>query len=229
MTKILFAILDAVHGILDVILQYGWIAVVAVIYAESGLMIGFFLPGDSLLFTAGALVQQGVFAINIHVFVWLLWLAAMAGNSTGYWFGRKVGRRLFVRENSRLFHQKNLQRAEAFYEKHGPKTIIIAMFIPIVRTFTPIVAGISKMPYRRFLLFNIIGALLWTVLITYLGYYVGASLREAGFNIEATAILIILLSLSPGIYHLLRDGKQRRAMWEGTKREVRILLRKEKR
>ena len=212
--------------ILELITPVGWIAVVGVIFAETGLMIGFFLPGDSLLFTAGALVQQGVFHVNIHLFVALLFSASILGNSTGYWFGRKIGRRLFMRQSSKLFHQKNLRMAEDFYNKHGPKTIIIAMFIPVVRTFTPIVAGISKMDYRRFLLFNVIGALLWTVLITYLGYFAGGALQRAGFNIEITAILIILLSLSPGVYHLLKDKKQRLAMWNGTKRQIRFLLKR---
>lgn len=214
--------------ILELITHLGWIAVVAVIYAETGLMIGFFLPGDSLLFTAGALVQQGVFKVNIHLFVSLLFTASILGNSTGYWFGRKIGRKLFMRQNSKLFHQKNLRMAEDFYLKHGAKTIIIAMFVPIVRTFTPIVAGISKMDYRRFLFFNVIGALLWTVLITYLGYFAGGALQRAGFNIEVTAIIIILLSLSPGFYHLLKDEKQRKAMWNGTKRQVSVLFNRKK-
>jgi len=215
--------------ILNTIVHFGWLAVVFVIFAESGLMIGFFLPGDSLLFTAGFLVQQQVFHINIHLFVALLFIAAICGNSTGYLFGRKIGRKLFLRENSRLFHQKNLQRAEAFYEKNGPKTIILAMFVPIVRTFTPIVAGISRMPYRRFLMFNIIGAALWTGIITYLGYYAGNALHSAGINIEVAALVVVFISLLPGIYHLLKDKKQRATLWAGTKREISMLLHLRKR
>ena len=213
-------------SLLEIITHLGWLAVLAVIYAESGLMIGFFLPGDSLLFTAGFLTQQQVFHINIHVFVFLLFIAAVAGTSTGYAFGYKVGRKLFEKQNNRLFHQKNLRRAEEFYEKHGPKTIIIAMFIPIIRTFTPIVAGVSKMTYRRFLLFNIIGAFLWVSSTTYLGYFAGDFLKKTGFNIELTAIIIILISISPGIYHLLKDSKQRKALWNGTIREVKSFFKK---
>lgn len=198
-----------VEAILDYITHFGWIAVVAVIFAETGLMVGFFLPGDSLLFTAGVLVQREVFPINIHLFVSLLFIASILGNSTGYMFGHKVGRRLFRRQDSRFFRQEYLQRAEEFYEKHGSKTIIIAMFIPIVRTFTPIVAGISKMSYRKFLTFNIIGAAIWTGGFTYLGYFAGSYIQQIGLNIELTALIIIFLSLLPGIIHVLKEPEHR--------------------
>ena len=214
--------------LLNAIIHIGWLAVVFVIFAESGLMIGFFLPGDSLLFTAGFLVQQQIFHINIHVFVLLLFIASICGNSLGYFFGRKIGRKLFLRKNSRLFRQKNLHRAEAFYEKHGPKTIILAMFVPIVRTFTPIVAGISNMSYKRFLMFNVIGAALWTGTMTYLGYYAGDTLQKGGINIEGAALIVVFVSILPGLYHLLKDKGQRKAFWNGTKRELALLFTKKK-
>src|SRR5690349_10394843 len=119
------------EGLIEFITGLGWLAVLAVIYAESGLLIGFFLPGDSLLFTAGFLAHEGIFAINIHAFVALLFVAAVAGDSTGYAFGSRVGRKLFERENSRFFRTENLERAERFYKKHGAKTIVLARFIPV--------------------------------------------------------------------------------------------------
>lgn len=197
------------EALLEFITHFGPFAVAAVIFAETGLMVGFFLPGDSLLFTAGFLVQQNIFAINIHAFVLLLFLASIAGNSTGYMFGQRVGRRLFRREDSRFFRQEYLQRAEEFYERHGSRTIILAMFVPIVRTFTPIVAGISHMSYRKFLLFNVIGAAIWIGGFTYLGYFAGSYIRAAGINIELAALIIIALSLLPGIIHVLKEPQRR--------------------
>ena len=216
-------------ALLNFITGIGFLAVLAVIYAESGLLIGFFLPGDSLLFTTGFLVQQGIFAINIHYAVILLFVAAALGESTGYLFGRKVGRKLFERRNSRFFRRENLLRAETFYEKYGPITIVLACFIPFVRTFVPIVAGISKMEYRRFIPFNIIGALSWTASFTYIGYYAGSFLEARGINVEMAAVIIILISISPMIFHVLRDGDRRRGLVAATRREIAIILGRQKR
>ncbi len=212
---------------------FGVFAILFVIYAESGLLIGFFFPGDSLLFTAGFLFQQnilpGAIPINIHIFALLLFIAASLGQSTGYVFGKKVGRKLFDRENTRFFRKENLVRTEQFYEKHGPIAIVLACFVPIIRTFVPIVAGISKMSYRQFVPFNLIGAFTWTYLFTYLGYFAGAQLEEWGINVEVAAIIIILLSISPMLYHAFKEPHRRKALWEGTKREIRIIFRKESR
>lgn len=197
------------EALLEFITHFGPYAVAAVIFAETGLMVGFFLPGDSLLFTAGFLVQQGIFEINIHFFAALLFAASVAGNSTGYFFGHRVGRRLFRKEDSRFFRKEYLLKAEEFYEKNGPKTIILAMFVPIVRTFTPIVAGISHMQYRKFLFFNVIGAMIWAVGFTYLGYFAGSYIRAMGINIEVAALIIIALSLLPGIIHILKEPEHR--------------------
>lgn len=221
------------EALINFITGFGIFAILFVIYAESGLLIGFLFPGDSLLFTAGFLFQQGIFPgaipINIHVFAFLLFIAASLGQSTGYLFGKKVGRKLFDKENGRLFRKENLVRTEAFYDKHGPVAIVLACFVPIVRTFVPIVAGISKMSYKQFLPFNIIGAFLWTFSFTYLGFYAGRILHAMGINVEMAALIIIVLSISPMLYHALKEPARRKAMWEGTKRELRILLKREKR
>lgn len=222
------------EALITIITGFGIAAVLLVIFAESGLLIGFFLPGDSLLFTAGFLVQQAAqgmsisLNINIHLFAFLLFIAAAAGESTGYFFGKKVGRKLFDRTNSRFFRKENLVRAENFYAKYGPIAIILACFIPIVRTFTPIVAGVSRMTYRQFIPYNLIGAFTWTYTFTYLGYYAGAGLHAVGINIEVAALIIIFLSISPMLYHVLKDADRRKALWAGTKREIAILFSKKK-
>lgn len=198
------------EALLEFITHFGPYAVAAVIFAETGLMVGFFLPGDSLLFTAGFLVQQEIFSINIHLFVAMLFIASIVGNSTGYLFGHRVGRRLFRREDSRFFRREYLQKAEEFYERHGSKTIILAMFVPIVRTFTPIVAGISGMNYQKFLMFNVIGAAFWVGGFTYLGFFAGEYIKALGINIEVAALIIITLSLLPGVIHVLKEPEHRK-------------------
>lgn len=215
--------------LLNLITKLGPFAVLAVIYAESGLLIGFFFPGDSLLFTAGFLAQQNIFHINIHLFVLLLFIGASLGQSTGYVFGKKVGRKLFEKKDSRLFRKENLVRAEEFYNKRGPIAIVIACFVPIVRTFVPIVAGVSKMRYREFIIFNILGAALWTASFTYLGYYAGKIIHDAGINVEVAALIIIFLSISPMLIHAFKDRDRRKALIAGTKRELRIVFGREKR
>jgi membrane-associated protein len=223
----------AMEAFINLITGFGIFAILFVIYAESGLLIGFFFPGDSLLFTAGFLFQQGLLPgaipINIHIFAFLLFVAASLGQSTGYLFGKRVGRKLFDKPNTRIFRKENLVRTEEFYDKHGPIAIVLACFVPIIRTFVPIVAGISKMTYKQFLPFNLIGAFTWTYSFTYLGFYAGKVLHDMGINVEVAAIIIILLSISPMLYHFLKDKSHRKALWEGTKREVRILFKREKR
>ena len=212
----------AVPGLdlVDLIIGLGIFAVLIVIFAESGLLIGFFLPGDSLLFTAGALYATGILPgnvpINIHFFVILLFIAAVLGDSVGYWFGRKAGPRIFKKPDARIFKQAHIQNAQNFYEKHGGKTIVMARFVPIVRTFAPIVAGAGKMDYRRFLGFNLIGGFLWTFGITYLGYFAGKALIAAGIEIDSVILpiiaLIILISVLPPAIHILKDKKNRTAI-----------------
>lgn len=204
------------------------IGVAAVVFAESGLLIGFFLPGDSLLFTTGFLIYSGFLGVNIHLAVFIIFIAAVLGDSVGYWFGRKAGPRIFKKPDARLFKQEYIQRAQTFYEKHGGKTIIIARFIPIVRTFAPIVAGASRMDYRRFLSFNIIGGFLWAAGVTYLGYGLGGLFESAGIEIDHVLLpiiaLIIFISILPGIIHLIRDKKLRVDLWNGTIREIKSIF-----
>lgn len=216
------------EALIHLITGIGFVAVLFAIFAESGLLIGFFLPGDSLLFTAGFLVQQDVFSINIHLFVLLLFICAALGDSVGYAFGKRVGPKLFKRPNSRFFHQKNLEAAEAFYKRHGSKTIVLARFVPIVRTFAPIIAGVSNMHYRTFLSYNLIGAALWTATFTYLGYYAGQALTDMGVNIEVAALAIVALSIAPMIIHALKDAERRTLLIEGTKQQLQIVFRRTK-
>lgn len=223
--------------IVDLIIGLGIFAVIFVIFAESGLLIGFFLPGDSLLFTAGVLFHAGILPGNIpipfFVFVTLLFIAAVLGDSVGYWFGRKTGHRIFKKPDARIFKQSHIVRAQEFYEKHGGKTIIIARFVPIVRTFAPIVAGIGKMEYKKFITFNLIGGFIWTFGITYLGYFVGAAFEAAGVQIDHVILpfvaVILLISILPPAIHILKDKKMRNALWEGTKREVSSIFSRKKR
>lgn len=209
--------------LLEFIKWFSIVGVAAIIFAESGLLIGFFLPGDSLLFATGFLIHSGVLNFNIHLAVLIVFIAAVLGDSVGYTFGRKVGPHIFKRQDARLFKQEYVQRAQAFYEKHGGKTIIIARFIPIVRTFAPIVAGAGKMEYRRFITFNLIGAFLWAAGITYAGYLLGGLFHQLGIEIDSILLplilVIIFISVLPPAIHIFKDKKTRTAFWEGTKRE----------
>ena len=222
--------LGAIPGLdlVDVIIGLGIFAILFVIFAESGLLIGFFLPGDSLLFTAGVLYHAGVLPGNIPiafpVFLILLFIAAVLGDTVGYWFGRKTGPRIFKKPDARLFKQSHVRTAQEFYEKHGGKTFIIARFVPIVRTFAPIIAGTANMHYQRFLMFNLIGGFLWTFGVTSLGYFVGAAFEAAGMDIDQVLLPIILgiilLSVAPPAWHVLKDKKRRIALWNGIKAEA---------
>ena len=188
----------------------GYIGIFAIVFAESGLFIGFFLPGDSLLFTAGFLASQDIFDIKILVLI--CFLGAVLGDSVGYLFGHKVGRRLFQRKDSLLFHKDNLIKAENFYEKHGKKTIVIARFMPMIRTFAPIVAGIGSMEYKTFLSYNIIGGLLWGVGITLAGFYLGNLIPDVDKYLLPIVAVIILLSVSPGLIHILKSARHRKQL-----------------
>ena len=216
--------------LIEFIKAAGVIGVVLVIFAESGLLFGFFLPGDTLLFTAGLLTHAGYVPVSIHVLVLAVFIAAVTGDSVGYAFGSRVGRKLFSRPNSRLFKQAHLIKAEEFYKKHGGKTIILARFVPAVRTFAPIVAGASKMPYAQFLAFNVAGALLWAVGVTYLGYYLGGWFESMGLEVDHVLLpmilLILFISVLPALIHLARNKQQRDALIELTKRQFKTLTRR---
>lgn len=214
------------YGIESLISTVGILGVAGIVFAESGLLIGFFLPGDSLLFTAGFLVHQDIIQFNVHLLALILFIAAALGDSTGYSFGRRAGRRLFKRKDSIVFHQENLRRAEEFYERHGAKTIIIARFVPIVRTFAPIIAGISKMRYRTFVTYNLIGAALWAAGLTYLGYFAGGVITSAGINIEYVILGIILLSILPPLLHIFKTKKNRDAIFGALRSQLNALFKK---
>ena len=210
------------ESFVHLITSFGILAILLVVFAESGLLIGFVLPGDSLLFTSGYMVQQNILHIDIHVFAILVFIAAVLGDSVGYSFGHKVGRKLFEKENSRFFKKKYLEQTEKFYDKHGSVTIVLARFAPIVRTFAPIVAGAGKMHYKTFLIFNLIGGFLWSSLFIYLGFYAGEILTKAGINIEVAALIIIFLSVSPMIIHVLKKPSFRATL----KKQILVLLSK---
>lgn len=189
------------------VVALGTVGVIAVIFIETGLFFGFFFPGDSLLFTAGFLASQGYVS-----FAWLLvgtFVAAVVGDSVGYAFGKKVGPTLFSREESVIFNRKHIIRAQNFYEKHGRKTIILARFMPIIRTFAPIVAGIGMMKYRTFILFNIIGAFIWTWGMLWLGYGLGTLIPNPDRYILPIVIVIILTSAAPALKEIFKEGYRR--------------------
>ena len=201
---------DLFHKMTDVenlVRVGGLTAMTAIIFAETGLMIGFFLPGDSLLVTAGVFAATG--RLNIWAVNGLLIVAAIVGDTVGYWFGRRMGKALFKRPKSLLFNPDHLRRAHDFYEKHGGKTIILARFMPIIRTFAPIVAGMGEMEYRRFLSFNVFGGLLWVISMTGIGYFLGRipGVRE---HIEIVIIIVVFLSILPGIIAFLREWMKKR-------------------
>jgi membrane-associated protein len=193
----------------------GLFIVFAIIFAESGLLIGFFLPGDSLLFTAGFLASAPEdLPESLHLPLgWLLvgcFLAAVIGDQVGYLFGRRVGPALFRRPDSRFFKQENIDKAQAFFDRHGARTIVLARFVPIVRTFAPIVAGVSTMKYRTFVTFNVIGGLLWAVGVTLLGFFLG----QVDFiekNLEVAILVIVAISLIPVALELLKARREKRS------------------
>ena len=189
----------------------GYIGLAIIVFVETGLMVGFFLPGDSLLVTAGLFAAKG--DLNIVVLNVLLMACAVAGDATGYYIGKKLGPALFRKEDSLLFKKKHLIATHEFYERHGGKTIIIARFVPIIRTFAPVVAGMAGMSYRRFAVFNIIGGVGWVFSMTMLGYGLVTVFPATEQHIEKVIIIVIFLSLLPGIIEFLR-ARARRARSE---------------
>ena len=191
----------------ELIPALGYIGITAIIFAESGLLIVFFLPGDSLLFTAGFLASQHIFDIKILTI--LSFIAAVLGDSVGYLFGQKVGKKLFQRKDSLIFHKDHLIKARQFYEKHGKKTIVLARFLPIIRTFAPIVAGMGDMKYSVFIVFNIVGGMIWAVGLTLAGYFLGNLIPDVDTYLFPIVIGIIMLSVSPHLIHIIKNKKDR--------------------
>jgi membrane-associated protein len=184
----------------------GYVVLTVIIFAETGLLVGFFLPGDSLLVTAGLLSAHGL--LDVYLLGAILSLAAVTGDSVGYTIGKAAGPKIFTREHSILFNRKHLSRAHAFYEKHGGKTIVLARFMPIIRTFAPVVAGVAEMHYRTFIVYNVVGGLAWVWGMLFTGYFLGRYIPGIDEHIDIVIIVVIFLSLLPGIISWLR---QRRA------------------
>jgi membrane-associated protein len=195
----------------QLIVNVGYIGVFAIIFAESGLFFGFFLPGDSLLLTAGLLASRNL--LNIWVLLLILPFAAILGDNVGYWFGKKAGPRIFNRENSRFFKRKNLLAAKAFYDKHGGKTIVIARFMPFIRTFAPIVAGGVEMQYRRFVIWNFFGGLMWAVGVTLVGFGIGTFFKDTvdpetlDKYFLLLIVAVIFISALPAMIHIWNDNR----------------------
>ncbi|MDO8523263.1 MAG: VTT domain-containing protein [bacterium] len=184
----------------------GYLGLFFIIFAESGLFIGFFLPGDSLLFTAGFLASQGY--LNIWMLAPLMFVGAVLGDNFGYAFGAKVGPALFKKEDSLLFHKDHLERARNFYEKKGPMTIVLARFLPVIRTFAPILAGVGKMEYKTFFFYNILGGALWSLGMTLLGYLLGSVVPNIDKYLLPIILTIIFVSFLPGIYHVFKNRRE---------------------
>jgi membrane-associated protein len=195
----------------NLIVTFGTIGLFLIVFAESGLFFGFFLPGDSLLFTAGLFAAEGT--LNLPLILVGCFIAAVAGDQVGYVFGQRVGPALFRRPDSRLFKQEYVERAQHFFARHGAKTIVIARFVPIVRTFAPILAGVGRMPYRTFVSFNVIGGLLWAVGVTLLGYWLGNLIPDIDRYLLPIIVLIIALSFVPMV---IEWRKRRREMADQT-------------
>ena len=199
----------------EIIVAVGLIGLFAIVFAESGLFFGFFLPGDSLLFTAGFLASQGFF--DLGTLMVLLSIAAIGGDSVGYWTGEKFGRRLFTREDSFWFNKKHLDTAHEFYERHGGKAIVLARFLPAVRTFVPIVAGMARMTYRKFLSFNVFGGLFWVVSLLGGGYVFGSIIPDVDRYLIPVVLLIIVVSALPTALHLYRENRAQIHTWLRTR------------
>lgn len=189
--------------LITLIQTLGYLGIWVIVFAESGLFFGFFFPGDSLLFTAGLLASQGF--LNVWWLTLVVVSAAILGDSVGYWFGAKVGPKIFTREDSFFFHKRHVERARIFYERYGPHALVLARFIPIVRTFTPILAGVGSMRYRTFLRYNFVGGILWGAGVTLLGYSLGTTIPGIDQYLLPIIFFIIAVSFLPVVWEVLKN------------------------
>jgi membrane-associated protein len=210
------ALVDLVTGLasgrysLDDLVHWGgYVVLVVIVFTETGLLVGFFLPGDSLLITAGLVAATGY--LNIWWLNGLLIVAAVVGDSVGYAIGRRLGPRLFTRPKSLLFNPRHVERTRAFYARHGSKTIVIARFVPIVRTFAPVVAGVGQMEYRKFVFYNVAGGVGWVTSMTWAGYLLGQVVPNIGERIHIVVAVVIVLSVIPIVVELVRERRRRSA------------------
>jgi membrane-associated protein len=186
----------------------GYVGLTAIVFIETGLLVGFFLPGDSLLVTAGLLASDPAFGLDVSLLGGILTVAAIVGDTVGYHIGKISGPRIFSREDSLLFHRKHLVAAERFYERHGGKTIILARFMPIIRTFAPVVAGVGQMAYGRFLAYNVVGGIAWVWSMLFTGYFLGRWVPGIAQHLEKIILLVIFLSILPGIIGWWRERRK---------------------
>jgi membrane-associated protein len=208
------SLLDLFHQLTNVrelVRVGGYVGLTGIIFAETGLLVGFFLPGDSLLVTAGLLASQPEFGLNVWALGALLTVAAIVGNTVGYVIGKASGPRLFTRDDSLLFKKKHLYRAEEFYRKHGGKTLVLARFMPIVRTFVPVVAGLANMPFAAYTAYNVLGGVLWIWSMLLIGYFLGRVVPGIDKYIELMIIAIVFLSVLPAIIAWWRDRSKTKA------------------
>jgi membrane-associated protein len=204
--ELLHGILSGAYTLDQLILWGGYLLLVGIVFTETGLLVGFFLPGDSLLITAGLLAGMG--SLNIWWLNGVVIAAAILGDSTGYAIGRRLGPRIFTRPKSMLFNPKHVQRTQRFYEKYGAKTIVIARFVPIIRTFAPVLAGVGSMRYRRFLTYNVVGGIGWVVSMTLAGYLLGQTVPNISKHMHELVIVIIVLSVIPIAVEVYRERRK---------------------
>lgn len=198
-------LLHRLHDLPTLVTWAGTVGLAAIIFTETGLFFGFFLPGDSVLVTAGLLISQGTVHLDIWTLGLLLNLAAILGDNTNYWIGRLSGPRIFRRDDSFFFRRRHVDRAHEFYTRHGPKTVVLARFMPIIRTFAPLVAGVGRMNYRTFLTFSVLGGTAWIWSMLLLGYFLGRKVPGVAQHIDLVIIAVIFVSILPGLIGWWRE------------------------
>jgi membrane-associated protein len=207
--EFLSGLVGGAYSLDDLIRWGGYFVLFAIVFTETGLLVGFFLPGDSLLITAGIVAAAG--GLNVWWLNVVLIVAAITGDSVGYAIGVRLGPRLFTRPQSLLFNPRHIGRTRAFYARHGPKTIVIARFVPIVRTFAPVVAGVGQMEYRRFIFYNVAGGIGWVTSMTWAGYGLGRVIPNLGSYIHLVVGIVIVLSVIPIVIEILKEHRRRSA------------------
>jgi membrane-associated protein len=199
---------DLLHRLRDLPALVTWagsVGLAAIIFTETGLFFGFFLPGDSLLVTAGLLISQGTVQLDVVTLGFLLSAAAILGDNTNYWVGRLSGPRVFTRDESLFFRRRHVERAHEFYERHGPKAVVLARFMPIIRTFAPLVAGVGRMDYRKFLTFSVLGGSAWIWSMLLLGFFLGRKVPGVAQHIDLVILAVIFVSILPGLIGWWRE------------------------
>ena len=207
--EFLAGVVSGAHSLDDLIRWGGYVVLFTIVFTETGLLVGFFLPGDSLLITAGLVAAAG--GLNIWWLNGLLIVAAVSGDSVGYAIGASIGPRLFTRPKSLLFNPRHIERTRAFYARHGAKTIVIARFVPIIRTFAPVVAGVGQMEYRQFLLYNVAGGVGWVTSMTWAGYLLGRAIPNIADYVHVVVVVVIVLSVIPIVVEIVRERRRRSA------------------